>query len=403
MKKERYYTDKEFEELIEKLDAFISFCSTKNESDIDECINFFNANLKKILILPIVAWHDDLKLHHLRLNICPAEDIQSLVPFSYCPKTALEYISLGRLNLKGQAIFYTSTSQETCIKEMKIQVEKEPVNAYFSVWNTTAGKTFYSFIAFSPNVSKLSPGNIELEEVLINKLSYIGCKAGLEKYLRTLGQVMLGSSYIPSAILANHLFNNVYTTGIRIDCIIYPSVQENEIIYDYAFTPQAVDEFLAIEYVCAGTLCKEGEFKCKNGVIGLPEGNVINWYKPSIVPYDKVHFIGCRFSYVKETEEVDLDKVAAGRTILAWCNTNKELLSEMMKFDTEFVLSSLSIEDKQMRTEVPLKSDFELIVNNEKIANIQNLVLIIEYISSFSRIGRIELDNHLFPKQIATT
>lgn len=400
MKKESSYTDKKFEELIEKLNDFISFCSTRNDSDIEECIDFFNANLKKILILPIVAWHQDLKLYHLRLNIRPTEDLLSLVPFSYCPKTALEYIPLGRLNFKGQAIFYTSRSQETCIKEMKIQVDKEPEPAkvFLSVWNTSANKTFYSFITFSPNTSKKSLSNIEFEEALINKLSYIGSKAGLEKYLRTLGQIMLGSSYIPSAILANHIFNNVYTNDIRIDCIVYPSVQENEIIYDYAFTPQAVDKFLSIEYVCAGTLCKEGEFKCKNGVIGSPKGNVINWYKPSIVPYDKVRFIDCRFSNVKQTGEVDLDKDAVKHELLALSNANKELLSNNIKLNTELIPSSFSTEDKQMRIETPLNADIHITLDNGKIVIIQDPVLIIEYTSSCRPIERKDLYNHLFPK-----
>ena len=112
-----YYTNEDFEVIIKKLEDFISFCSSKNENDIDICIDYFTKNISNcnLLILPIVPYQGELTLYHLRLNIQESENKESIVPFSYCPQDALKSVPLGRLNLKQQAVFYSSTSPESLV------------------------------------------------------------------------------------------------------------------------------------------------------------------------------------------------------------------------------------------------------------------------------------------------
>ena len=397
---EKYCTNKEFEEIIIKLEEFMSFCSSKDENDIDICVDYFNEVFghSNSLILPMVSFQDELKLYHLRLNIHQAENIETIVPFSYCPNEALQSVPLGRLNLRRQAIFYSSTSSETCVKEMKIQVEKERAIAYFSIWKTLKNQTFNGFIVFSPDVSKLSNKDKEFEQILMKKLSFIGSKDYLEKYLRTLGKIMLGESYIPSAILANYLFNNVSTSGgIKINCIIYPSVQENAITYDYAFSPDAVDTFLKPVRICMGFLYKEGDFKITNSLIGIPNENVVMWYKPNIIPYEKVKFTKCNFIYPTEVKGVNLNKEDIEDLILKFCNSNKEILSQKITFNNEYALSSLislSVEESTQKQKYALKEKLKLILNEKEIC-ISGITLEIEYKTSFCKIENKKLNDYV--------
>ena len=360
-----YYTNEDFEVIIKKLEDFISFCSSKNENDIDICIDYFTKNISNcnLLILPIVPYQGELTLYHLRLNIQESENKESIVPFSYCPQDALKSVPLGRLNLKQQAVFYSSTSPETCVKEMKIQVGKERAVAYISVWEVLREQIFNGFITFSPNILKLSNHDKEFEKNLMNKLSFIGSEKGLERYLRTLGRIMLGDSYIPSAILANYLFNNVSTSdNIKIDCIIYPSVQENTIIYDYAFTPKAVDKFLKPMCICMGTLYKEGNFKIANSLIGVADGNLINWQKTDIIPYEKIKFTKCKFIYTMEMEKLNLPKEKIGQSILFHYNSNKEYLSDKISFENEYhvvSLKSFSLHESIKKKDIDLHDELE--------------------------------------------
>ena len=115
--------EEDIEEAIEVLNDFIEFCSDKKEKDIEECKKYFHERTKDKILLIVTEWIEEFIYSRVRLNINhQKEDIETIKPFHYCPPEALEYIPLGRLNLPGNTIFYTSINDSTCIKEMKINI-----------------------------------------------------------------------------------------------------------------------------------------------------------------------------------------------------------------------------------------------------------------------------------------
>lgn len=93
--------------------------------------------------------------------------------------------------------------------------------------------------------------------------------------------------------------------------------------------------------ICMGTLYKEGNFKIANSLIGVADGNLINWQKTDIIPYEKIKFTKCKFIYTMEMEKLNLPKEKIGQSILFHYNSNKEYLSDKISFENEYHVVSL--------------------------------------------------------------
>ena len=226
---ERTISDEKLILITKKLNSFIKLYSKKTESDFDECLQYFNKHIKQHLIIFGIPFSEHMDFYRLRLNLNKDENLSSINTFSYCPFDKSDKIPLGRLNFAGQPIFYCSTDIKTCIDEMKRADEDEVSMAYFSAWETNK-LPINVFVTLSPENGSLNEEDLELEELIIKKLSKHATKMVIVEYMRVLGKMILGESYILSSILGNYLFNISIQNNNVFDSVIYPSVQrEGEI------------------------------------------------------------------------------------------------------------------------------------------------------------------------------
>jgi len=249
------------EEGIKALTLFVDFCKDKGEDNLTECKCYFQQNIESHLILPFVEWDVETSLYRTRIDIRDDENIDIITPFSYNPDKC--NCKLGRMNIPGQSVFYASQSLKTSIDECKIHDDAfGKTTVYCSEWRIRNGCILRLFPALVDDKSKLSIDVYQQDEILLDiitsnmKEMFNSMDSTLfETYCRLFGKIMLAESYVPSAIIADYLYE--LEDGKFIDGIIYASQQsKSSIIYDIAIKASSVDECLLPVKVRKGILTK---------------------------------------------------------------------------------------------------------------------------------------------------
>lgn len=330
---------------------------------------FENANFRCRLRNPVKI--EDLTFYRSRLvsSVNEKEDITSPSTFSYIPLEKSQYVKRGRMNKKGQSMFYASLSPETNYCEIKHDVQ-EGEEIYLSQWRMKKGSSL--------NIYPVSlPDNISVN---VDLTAYLGIKNPffvegimgdyLKKlaYLFTREEPLEDQQYLCSSFLANYILQqkgkatyNNQEYDIYYDAIVYPSARkgQGEIMYsNIAIPPHAVDACLELVYVIKGKLEKDLS-SITFEQIGFCNDNKVKWYNIQLYP-DNVVFKNIKL-IDKKNNSVEIDKHlccdSEGKQITSdkLYRFIRETLTEKL---LESVIKNKISENKFSYSEVKYKNDF---------------------------------------------
>lgn len=269
----------DFKTLQNLLNELDERSTTLNE---DEFSIFFDKRFKCIMISPWLVRQDDFYLYRMRSikSLSPKEDLSSIIPFSYIPKskTRQDFPPRGRMNKTGQAMFYASINPRTNLKEIYPSTQN---GDYFfsSKWKISKNKSLRLFPAISleskycpKKLTNILKENAELQEY-INHLSALikrNENNGNSKYLC--------SSQICKYILERdgEIEYNGKSLDIKYDGIAYPSIQDKYGI-NIVLKPEIVDKQLELVYVILGKATDEKSISFDK--IGFNTNGKIIWYE----------------------------------------------------------------------------------------------------------------------------
>lgn len=196
------------------------------------------------------------------------DNIELAQTFSYIANDRLteKFPSRKRMNLTGQAMFYSSVCPNTNFREIRLDVKKEDV-VYIGKWDIEKPLDINLYPLISESIEKLKP--------LAN------CKE-LYEYFSFFHELMLERfndndelRYLPTALFANVILNS----NDLYDGIVYPSVQcEDKNRRNVVFTPMAVDKYLKLKYVIKG-IVREDLHSIDFCEIGFNYNGKIKWYR----------------------------------------------------------------------------------------------------------------------------
>lgn len=295
-----------FKKHISVLQELIDNARCKNELEL---LNIYKGKLNIILRSPIIV-NDSVILYRSRLASEVNTDITLPSTFSYVPLSynAKGIPKRGRMNLSGQSLFYASSSPDTNYREIKKNVMAGD-EVFLSQWEISANSGFSIYNVVS--VDNMSESADKETCICITEPKILNTPIG--DYLKCLSNIILmkeddsDREYLASSLISNKIL--VETNGERYkgkdgleipfhyDAIAYPSTRighGNIINYNWAITPQFIDNFASLKYVIKGTL-KEDLQSVESEYIGFNHNGEIKWYEPFIylddVEFEPIGFI----------------------------------------------------------------------------------------------------------------
>lgn len=263
--------------LKEVLDSIRNFKKISNRNDIVEFVN--NGKLK--LIFPFASSVKiDFPIYRTRpkSNINEYEDLTSVSAFSYVPLelNTKKIPSIGRFNLDGQSIFYSSISGSTNLKEMKDSIKEGDV-VYISKWLLKENADIKLYYIYPPE--HLKPKSLQ-DSLLADIVDNHKVDQVTGDILKELGYMLLEDNncnnvYLKTALIANEIYHLEYN-GFSYDAILYPSVQGHEYDLNLAIKPQFVDKNLVLQCVYEAVI-KDNKVEIDCSHIGINKENQIQW------------------------------------------------------------------------------------------------------------------------------
>lgn len=226
-----------------------------------------------------VISEDDIKNIPLPLN--------SVKSFSYPDNP-----NLGRANLPGFPVLYASDNAHTAIFE-KIYSDPESYYGkqfYLSEWSLKP-ETNMNTIMLLYGILEPDHFYYEIAKGIFDKLQEtmkIYSKEGrnsLEFIASSLGGLFKQKNYHLSSVLANNwLYTNRESEIVRVDCLMYPSVQKDKTGINYAFHPEFVEKYM---YISSLQKVELDNFRMEGLNFSLKEIGVIN---NQSVTWHEVHY-----------------------------------------------------------------------------------------------------------------
>lgn len=316
------------------LDSIRHFKSLSNENDIVEF-----ANNKLDLIYPFASpVNPDFSIYRTRpkSNIKKDENMSSISTFSYVP---LELNSkkipfIGRFNLDGQSIFYSSISSSTNLKEMKDSIKEGDV-VYISKWDFKKDANIRLYYIYPPE--HLKPKVLQ-DSLLANAVDNQKVNPITSDFLKELGYLLLDNNcgddkYLKTALVANKIYEFNHQ-GISYDAILYPSVQGHEYDLNLAIKPQYVDKNLVLQCVYEATIKNnKAEINCSH--IGIYNNNYIQWHELFIYEDDITLDSFCCLNDKKIIYQQDIMSIFIFNkkyTILEFCNELNSKVTSLKRY-----------------------------------------------------------------------
>lgn len=321
---------------------------TKDKSESELKLKYKNGLNLIHLIPPII--NEPIILYRSRLVTDVKEDITLPSTFSYAPLAlnAKNKPGRGRMNLSGQSFFYASSSPETNYKEIKKDIAAGD-EVYLSKWEIPANSKFSVYnVILAENISESANKNTQ---ICITDSKIVNGPIG--NYLRALSNIILmkedneDKQYLASSLIGNDILVNINGksyknydgthTPIHYDAIAYPSTRiGNGTInhYNWAITPQFIDQYASLKSVIKGTL-REDLQSINFSNIGFNQNGKIEWYEPYIY-IDNVNIISISFETMdgkifsfEDTIVKDRDgKIVSENGLRKYLNERKESLIE---------------------------------------------------------------------------
>lgn len=275
---------------LDLLDRVLGNSKTLSKREFEE--EYKGEPIKIILCAPNV-FNDSVCLYRGRLaeDVGQNEDLSSPATFSYVPlalnKDGLP--KMGRLNYKGQSIFYASEHMRTNFKEIS-KDSSIGDEAYMAKWKLKPNSNMRLYRTIP--AWGISTDNGSGSIFTITDPSIVNGELGL--YLKRLGYIMMSNEDIGKYLGSSYIANCIYSsTGVvrnpkgkdfefHYDGIVYPSVAAGgteEV--NIALKPEFVDKHLELECVIKGRLSPDMRF-VNYEKIGINEGGKIVWYESFI-------------------------------------------------------------------------------------------------------------------------
>lgn len=274
---------------LQQLDQLIGDTKTLDKSSFEKR---YSGNSVDIPVPKPVIIDETMSFFRGRLaeDVGQSEDLSNPATFSYVPlalnKKGLP--KMGRLNYKGQSIFYASLHMRTNFKEISKDCSIGD-EVYMAKWvlKPQSGLHLYKTIPqWGLNVLN-DPNNI----FTIIDPNIINSDWGL--CLKRIGYIMMSNEEIGKYLGYSYIANCIYDINgigrdnegnkyeLYYDGIVYPSAVGDDSDINIALKPDFVDRNLSLECVIKGTLAPDGrnvEFR----QIGINEGGRIVWYEPYV-------------------------------------------------------------------------------------------------------------------------
>ncbi|GAB3967768.1 hypothetical protein GCM10028806_10600 [Spirosoma terrae] len=215
---------------------------------------------KALLILPkLVAPNATIgaPLYRVTDGLFAGFDKNKISSFSHPPP---EYCKRGRANLAGFPVFYAALSGDTALREIRNAENESLKNGniiYISEWKIKKEvKVSYAQFLYDESVS-LGDKIIDINTSNREKLAHISSIYSDEKQrafkllMEKIGNLyILDKAYFASSFLSHYLlYEDRDNSPIKIDVLIYPSVQASFKGINYAFHPDFVRENIELKAV----------------------------------------------------------------------------------------------------------------------------------------------------------
>lgn len=332
---------------IDQLDRVLGNSKTLSISEFEE--EYKGEPIKIILSAPHV-FNDSVCLYRGRLaeDVGKKEDLSSPATFSYVPlalnKDGLP--KMGRLNYKGQSIFYASEHMRTNFKEIS-KDSSIGDEAYMAKWKLKPNSNMRLYRTIP--AWGISTDNGSGSIFTITDPSIVNGELGL--YLKRLGYIMMSNEEIGKYLGSSYIANCIYSsTGVvrnpkgknfefHYDGIVYPSVAAGgteEV--NIALKPEFVDKHLELECVIKGRLSPDMRF-VNYEKVGINEGGNIVWYESFIDENSIINIVPQYFdlhgNYIDVSKGQILD---ADDSIVDSCTIP---FDQILKFHREELFSTL--------------------------------------------------------------
>ncbi len=218
-------------------------------------------------------------------------DIAKIETFSH---PSPEICTLGRCNLSGFPVFYASISIDTALRERRKENNRpleEGDEVYISYWQVKkeANLIFSQFVfsedvEFGGMIKELNKAN--LQKLRTMSKPYSKDKQNAFQFLTNkLAKFFVSDNYnISSFLVHNILYDGINNAPLKVNAVLYPSIQANFNSMNFAIHPAYVKENLELKKV---DKVRFAQF-VNNGVsltlldVGIPNKvNRIEWFKPT--------------------------------------------------------------------------------------------------------------------------
>lgn len=248
-----------------------------------------NANIKCAFRTPVSL--DKLAFYRSRMaaTIGKDEDLTSPSTFSYVPIEKSRHIRRGRMNKKGQSMFYASLFPDTNYREICHDI-KEGDEVYLSLWGMKQDSSMMVLPVYLPQNIK---ENVDLSKYLGIDNDFF-TKGLMGKYFKKFNELFTRTEedenrrYLCSSFLANYMFKQsgsvVYKDRelkYKFEGIIYPSARigEGKIRFsNIVIPPSVVNDKMELIYVVRGKL-KEDLCSITVDALGFNKEGKIIWYE----------------------------------------------------------------------------------------------------------------------------
>ena len=342
------------------LDRVIGDSKTLSKTEFE---NVYKGNPIKIILHNPYVVNDSVPLYRGRLAeyVGENEDLSRPATFSYVPLALNEkgLPRMGRLNYKGQSIFYASERMKTNFNEISKDC-KIGDEAYMSKWilkpnsNLHLYRTIPAWGVCTDNAS----GCI----FTITDPNIVNGELGL--YLKRVGYIMMSNEEIGKYLGSSYIANCIYSStgfvrnpkgkdfNFHYDGIVYPSAVGGSKDVNIALKPEFVDKHLELECVIKGRLSPDMRF-VNYEKIGINEGGNIVWYESFIDENSIIDIVPQYFDLhgnyidVSKGQILDADdSVLDSRTIpfdQVLKYHSKELFSTLVKFTHTIIKETQTI------------------------------------------------------------
>ena len=248
-----------------------------------------NANFKCAFRNPVSI--NNLAFYRSRMaaKIGKDEDLTLPSTFSYVPIEKSDVISRGRMNKKGQSMFYASLSPDTNYREICHDI-KEGDEVYLSKWGMKLDSSMMVLPVYLPQNIKV---NADLSNYLgINNTFFTEGLMG--KYIKKFNELFTRTEedenrrYLCSSFLANYIFKQSGSVEYKnqelkykFEGIIYPSARigDGKIRFtNIVIPPSVVNDKMELIHVVRGKL-KEDLCSITADAFGFYKNGKIRWYE----------------------------------------------------------------------------------------------------------------------------